>query len=581
MCGIGGVSSKKISLITQKKILKMNKYLAHRGPDDEGYFKSANKIIMIHTRLAIIDIEGGAQPIENSDYTLTANGEIYNDIEIRKENKKYKYQTGSDSESIISVYNNFGIDGFKKLRGMFAFALFDKKKEELIIGRDPFGIKPIYFCINDGSFIYSSEPQAIVKSKLFKPIIDENRVKELLQLQFCSGRETIFKGIYRLRPGEVLIIKDGKISESHIVNKTKSLKKNIINDDDILEKLKESVSLHQRSDVPYGLFFSGGIDSTIVLYLMSLINTSVNSYSIIFPGQENEKKNIEGLCKKFKSSINFIEFNENDFWELIPQTAKFFDDPVIDYAILPTFKLAREAKKDLKVILTGEGGDELFGGYGRYRSSMRKFFFKKRSFHKGIFSKIEELSHYFTGWNYSIEEVRSKINNLEFSELQKVQLLDFQEWLPNDLLIKLDRCLMAHGLEGRTPLIDTKLFSNFFLFPDNKKINKGLGKYFIRDFLNNKIPFYDSFKKKSGFTVPLKLWLPKMCVELSRVLPKMECLKNIFPSEKIKDLCISMKYNENAIIPVWRLTFYALWFIANMENKNVDGNTIDVLNENI
>ena len=581
MCGIGGVSSKKISLITQKKILKMNKYLAHRGPDDEGYFKSANKIIMIHTRLAIIDIEGGAQPIENSDYTLTANGEIYNDIEIRKENKKYKYQTGSDSESIISVYNNFGIDGFKKLRGMFAFALFDKKKEELIIGRDPFGIKPIYFCINDGSFIYSSEPQAIVKSKLFKPIIDENRVKELLQLQFCSGRETIFKGIYRLRPGEVLIIKDGKISESHIVNKTKSLKKNIINDDDILEKLKESVSLHQRSDVPYGLFFSGGIDSTIVLYLMSLINTSVNSYSIIFPGQENEKKNIEGLCKKFKSSINFIEFNENDFWELIPQTAKFFDDPVIDYAILPTFKLAREAKKDLKVILTGEGGDELFGGYGRYRSSMRKFFFKKRSFHKGIFSKIEELSHYFSGWNYSIEEVRSKINNLEFSELQKVQLLDFQEWLPNDLLIKLDRCLMAHGLEGRTPLIDTKLFSNFFLFPDNKKINKGLGKYFIRDFLNNKIPFYDSFKKKSGFTVPLKLWLPKMCVELSRVLPKMECLKNIFPSEKIKDLCLSMKYNENAIIPVWRLTFYALWFIANMENKNVDGNTIDVLNENI
>ena len=580
MCGIGGVSSKKISLITEEKILKMKRYLVHRGPDDEGHYKS-NKIIMIHTRLAIIDIKGGVQPIENSDYTLTANGEIYNDLEIRKENEKYKYQTGSDSESIISVYDNFGIDGFKKLRGMFAFALFDKKKEELIIGRDPFGIKPIYFCIKDGSFIYSSEPQSIIKSKLFNPNIGVNKVKELLQLQFCSGRETIFKGIYRLRPGEILIIKDGNISESHIFQKTDSLKKTIINDDDILEKLQESVSLHQRSDVPYGLFFSGGIDSTIVLYLMSLINKSVNSYSIIFPGQEHEKKNIENICKNFKSSIKFIEFNENDFWELIPQTAKFFDDPVIDYAVLPTFKLAREAKKDLKVVLTGEGGDELFGGYGRYRSSLRKFFFNKKSFHKGVFSKIEELSHYFLGWNYSIEEVRSRINGLDFSELQKVQLLDFQEWLPNDLLIKLDRCLMAHGLEGRTPLIDTKLFANFFLFPDHKKINKGLGKYFIRDFLNHKIPFYDSFKKKSGFTVPLKSWMPKMYIELSRVLPKMECLKNIFPSDKIKDLCLSMKYNENAIIPVWRLTFYALWFIANIENKNVDGNTIDVLNENI
>ena len=289
MCGIGGVSSKKISLITEEKILKMKRYLVHRGPDDEGHYKS-NKIIMIHTRLAIIDIKGGVQPIENSDYTLTANGEIYNDLEIRKENEKYKYQTGSDSESIISVYDNFGIDGFKKLRGMFAFALFDKKKEELIIGRDPFGIKPIYFCIKDGSFIYSSEPQSIIKSKLFNPNIGVNKVKELLQLQFCSGRETIFKGIYRLRPGEILIIKDGNISESHIFQKTDSLKKTIINDDDILEKLQESVLLHQRSDVPYGLFFSGGIDSTIVLYLMSLINKSVNSYSIIFPGQEHEKK---------------------------------------------------------------------------------------------------------------------------------------------------------------------------------------------------------------------------------------------------------------------------------------------------
>lgn len=580
MCGIGGVSAEKISLITQKKVFKMKKYLAHRGPDDEGHFKN-KKIVMIHTRLAIIDLKGGVQPIVNSKYVLTANGEIYNDLEIRKNNEKYKYRTGSDSESIIGVYNNFGLDGFKKLRGMFAFALFDKKKEELIIGRDPFGIKPLYFCIDNGSFIYSSEPQSIIKSKLIEPKIDENKVKELLQLQFCSGRETIFKGIYRLRPGEVLVIKDGKISESIIFEKTKLLKKPVINDDDILEKLKQSVSLHQRSDVPYGLFFSGGIDSTLVLYLMSLINKKVNSYSIIFPGQEHEKKKLENFCKKFKSSIHFIEFNESDFWNLIPQTAKFFDDPVIDYAILPTFKLAREVKKDLKVVLTGEGGDELFGGYGRYRSSMRNIFLKKKSFNKGPFSKIKSFSNYLKNWNYSLEEIRSRTKSSEYSELQKVQLLDFQEWLPNDLLIKLDRCLMANGLEGRTPLIDIKLFSEFFSFPDNEKINKGLGKYFIRNFLNKKIPFYDSFKKKSGFTVPLGLWLPKMHIELSKVLPKIECLKNIFPEDKIKRLCLSMRYNENSIIPVWRLTFYALWFIANIENKNIDGNAIDVLNENI
>ncbi len=581
MCGLAGISSNRIDENTKTSSLKILDFLSHRGPDDSGYFISKD-ILMLHTRLSIIDIPGGGQPIEGSQYILTANGEIYNDLEIREENRDYKYETGSDCESIICVYNNFGIEGFSKLRGMYAFSLYDKKKNELIIGRDPFGIKPLYFSFSNGKFIYSSEPQALIKSGLIVPRISKQKTKELLQLQFCIGRETIYKGIFRLRPGETLIIKKGEVIKSELFNKTNAFKRLLVNNKKINDTLSESISLHQRSDVPYGVFFSGGIDSTLVLYLMSKINTKpINSYSVIFPGEKQKEKLMKKLCKDLNSKLHCIEFDKNDFWNLIPQTAKAFDDPVIDYAILPTFKLAQEAKKDLKVVLTGEGGDELFAGYGRYRSSLRNFFFKKEPFHKGPFTNIKNFSTFFDNWNFELEKKRSYISNLNLTELQKVQILDYEEWLPNDLLIKLDRSLMFHGLEGRTPLIDLKVFHDLFGVEDFRKINKGFGKFFLRQFLKEKIPAYDSFERKSGFTVPLNIWIPEMYIKFSQTLPKIKCLTELFPSKLIKDLCLSLKTNKKAIIPIWRLTFFALWFIANIEKKSVDGSTFDVLYNNL
>ena len=580
MCGISGILSKKLNDELRQKAFKMANLLSHRGPDDFGTFEE-KEILLMQKRLSIVDILGGHQPIVNGDLVLIANGEIYNDLEIRKQNKDFKYKTGSDCESIICVYKKFGVEGFSKLRGMFAFAIYEKKTNKLILGRDQFGIKPLYFFSDVDHFIFSSELQSMIKSNLVKKRIIKSKVKELLQIQFCTGRTSIFKDIFRLRAGEILTIENKKITKSVIFNKLDNIKQSKINLRNKDTILRNSVSLHQRSDVPYGIFFSGGIDSTLVLYLMAQINIrKINSYSIIFPNQKKKKNYLEYISKSLNSKINFVEFTDKDFWKLLPFVAEALDDPVIDYAILPTFKLAQEASKEVKVVLTGEGGDELFGGYGRYRSGIRKFF-KKEFLNKGGFNKFRDLENYLTGWNKYLKLEKEKLNSLNLNKLQKLQYFDFEEWLTNDLLIKLDRCLMAFGLEGRTPLIDILLFKKFFKIDDNLKIKNGYGKYFIRKFLEKKIQGYNAFEKKEGFTVPINYWIPKQYKFLSQTLPKMKCLLELFPAQKIKDLCISLRSNNKAVIPVWRILFFSMWYISNFENKKIEGDTFDILNDNI
>ena len=579
MCGIAGISSKTIDKEFEEKCKTMASFLNHRGPDESGFFKDSNNL-MFHKRLSIVDLHGGKQPIENENYVLIVNGEIYNDTEIRKENNDYDFKTMSDSESILCVYEKYGIDGFKKLRGMYAFAIYEKKVNKIILGRDQFGIKPLYFHSSKNKFIYSSEIQSLIRSGLIKSDLDTNKIKELLQIQFNTGRETVFNDILRLRPGEILTVVDFNIISSKIFKKFDKEKKFRPTKKNIHDELEKSVLIHQRSDVPYGLFFSGGLDSTLILYFMSLVNSNpINCYSVVFENEKKQKEKLKEITDHFNSNLTCINFNETDFWSLLPEVARVMDDPVIDYAVVPTYKLAQEAKKKLKVILTGEGGDELFGGYGRYKTFTRRFF-KKDYFTKGAFTKLEKFNSELLGWNKNIEESKLRLENEDLTELQKIQLFDYNNWLPNDLLIKLDRCLMAHGLEGRTPLIDTELFKNFFLIDDFYKIKGNHGKYFIKDFIKEKINFYNPFHKKKGFTVPVNLWIPKKYKELSQILPKINCLRDLFKEEIIKKLCLNLRNSSKSIIPVWRLVFYALWYITNVDNKKkIEGDTFDVLRQ--
>ena len=387
MCGIAGLSlvTKNKSLV--KRFLNIKKSLFHRGPDGSGFYKKKN-ISLIHTRLSIVDLKQGYQPIKNKNLILIANGEIYNDLQIRKKYSNYKFITNSDSESILAVYKSKGIDGFKDLRGMYAFAIYDEEKDEIIISRDEFGIKPLYFALFNHGFIFCSELNSLRNAMPFKSSLNNQKVVEQLQFQYCTGNKTIYKGLNRLRPGETLIIQNGKIKESRF--RKLEVKRNIsINESFFKRKIIETVKTHLRSDVPYCLFLSGGIDSMLLLYcIMELKLKNITAFTMnVCTKQDHSFKQI---CLDYNIKLKELSFSENDFWDLIFLAAEKIDEPVADYAILPTLKLSKKASKEFKVVLTGEGGDELFGGYGRYKK-VQRFLFKgrdlKETFNSGTFFK--------------------------------------------------------------------------------------------------------------------------------------------------------------------------------------------------
>jgi asparagine synthase (glutamine-hydrolysing) len=571
MCGIAGLSlvTKNKSLV--KRFLNIKKSLFHRGPDGSGFYKKKNTSL-IHTRLSIVDLKQGYQPIKNKNLILIANGEIYNDLQIRKKYSNYKFITNSDSESILAVYKAKGIDGFKDLRGMYAFAIYDEEKDEIIISRDEFGIKPLYFALFNHGLIFCSELNSLRNAMPFKSSLNNQKVVEQLQFQYCTGNKTIYKGLNRLRPGETLIIQNGKIKESRF--RKLEVKRNVsINESFFKRKIIETVKTHLRSDVPYCLFLSGGIDSMLLLYcIMELKLKNITAFTMNVSTKQDHS--FKQICLDNNIKLKELSFSENDFWDLIFLAAEKIDEPVADYAILPTLKLSKKASKEFKVVLTGEGGDELFGGYGRYKK-VQRFLFKgrdlKETFNSGtFFKKLQKKNNDF----------KNKTQYFDFkntTKLQQKQLFDYKNWLPNDLLIKLDRCLMAFSLEGRTPFIDKNMFSNFFFVDDNLKIKSGFGKFYVRQFLKRNLKKYNSFSPKKGFTIPINEWIPKKIDLLKKNLLKLDFLLLFFTEKEIIFLCDEVKNDKKLSKSIWHIIFFSSWYLIHIEGIKERGNYFEVL----
>ena len=576
MCGIAGFSYIKPDKKISKRFFNTERYLSHRGPENSGFFKNPH-LDLIHTRLSIVDIKGGNQPIQNKRYVLVANGEIYNDPEIRKKNRTYKFVTNSDSESILALYERNGIDGLKLLRGMYAFIIYDKKLDEVIIGRDEFGIKPLYFSLMKNGIVFCSETKPIVSLKKSIPNINVWKLFEYMQLQYSSGTETLYEGIQRVAPGQILVIKRGKIIKSFLSSFTQ--KKKSINDAELItsldKSLRESVSSHLRSDVPYCIFFSGGIDSMLLLhYVHQLKKENVTAYSISF--DKDTSKNLEKITQTYNVDLVKVKFSEDDFWNWIFLAAEKIDEPVADYAILPTLKLASIASKKYKVALTGEGGDELFGGYGRYKKSQRVLFGKKDYLPKGAFNDVLG-SKKFQNWEYELKNLNSFFLKNKVTRLQSFQLFDYYNWLPNNLLVKLDRCLMTFSMEGRTPFIDKKLFNKLFYISDKEKIYNGVSKFYIRKFLNSNIQNYNFFEKKKGFTVPIYEWIPKKINFLRELLLKQDFLKEYFSKDELVKICSAIRINKKFVKPLWHIIFFTSWYLVNIKGIKKRGNFFDIL----
>ena len=580
MCGIAGQVGGSDSRVAQ-----MIEALTHRGPDGIRVEETPGAAFA-HARLSIIDLEGGWQPMHAAGSTVIGNGEIYNYLELTRDHQLTDVlTTGSDFEPLLHLYAREGEAAFARLRGMYALC-FIGHDSRAFLARDPFGIKPLYIMEHAGGLAFASEPRAFFKAGLMQTVLDDEAAKELLAFNYTFGARTPFQGLRRLAPGEVCEVRDGRIVSNY---RQPWLPKNLPRESgegdhnvvegalpphgarlakpnapstasrspspvftgevsDLLTQLdrvlENSVMVHQRSDVPYGLFLSGGIDSAAIATLMARLNERpVTAYTCGFDaaGAADERAQAERVARALNLDWRETTFGEEDFWRIAPQVAWALDDPTADYATLPTYKLAEAAKGTLTVVLTGEGGDELFGGYGRYRRALRPAWLGGRP--------AEPRG----GGAAALERWRAEAKAPPgLTPLQQAQWADIQTWLPNDLLLKLDRCLMAHGLEGRTPFLDPEVAAFAFPLPDRMKVQGRYGKWLLRKWLERACPAAEPWARKQGFTVPVEAWIAPRAADIAQRLGDIEAVRRVKP-----DAAAAFQAGDPGVR--WPLLFFALW----------------------
>lgn len=550
MCGIAGV------LGGGDSARPMIERIAHRGPNgirvEDGKGWSIG-----HARLSIIDLEGGWQPLHAAGSTIIGNGEIYNYLELTEAfGLKDRLSTGSDFEPLLHLYALEGEKAFDRLRGMYAFCLIGGDGRTWLV-RDPFGIKPMYVQDEsdgrDQGVAFASEPRAFG----VPPALNRHAAGQLLSLNY-SFSPPVLSGSQRLPPGAIAQVRDGLIEVERVRPALPSPGVTPGDEAALLERLdavlEDSVRVHQRSDVPYGLFLSGGVDSATIATLMSRLNARpVVGFTCGFdaPGARDERAQAERVARSLNLDWRETTFTEEDFWALAPQVAWALDDPTADYATLPTFKLAQAARKDLTVVLTGEGGDELFGGYGRYRRAMRPRWLGGRP------AEPQAESPWIDDWRHAAARVAVPGR----TRLQEAQAADVATWLPDDLLLKLDRCLMANGLEGRTPFLDPEVATFAFNLPDRMKLRGRYGKWLLRKWLERHCPAAEPWARKKGFTVPVASWIGPRAGDLG---PRVAGVKAVGQVMDVGDIHAIFSAETHAARR-WPLMFLALWSLIHLE----------------
>jgi len=578
MCGIAGVLGGGPEAEAQARA--MAQAVAHRGPDGVRV-QRVGDAALAHARLSIIDLERGWQPLTAADSTVIGNGEIYNYLELIEEHGlRDRLQTGSDFEPLLHLYAREGEAAFQRLRGMYAFCLVGGDGRTWLV-RDPFGIKPLYWSQTDGTLRFASEPRALAAARAF----DASAAQELLALNYSlrSG----FPDVVRAPPAVVrelapFPLDGGKVGDGDARREAafeasgqeggcaasapiRPLRGHLppsrgtVSEGEQLKRLdavlEDSVRVHQRSDVPYGLFLSGGIDSSAVATLMARLNTRpITAYTCGFdaPGARDERAAAERVAKALNLDWRETSFGEEDFWRILPAVASALDDPTTDYAALPTYKLAEAAKGTLTVILSGEGGDELFAGYGRYRRALRPALLGGRPAEPQIDAPFlkDRGQGALQRWRRAAEPPPG------LTRLQQAQWGDIATWLPNDLLLKLDRCLMAHGLEGRTPFLDPEVAAFAFHLPDWLKVRGSYGKWILRKWLERHCPAAEPWARKQGFTVPVAAWIAPRAADLGRTVPAHEGVAQVCDIDAVRAVFTDPAQAHNR----WPLLFYAVWW---------------------
>ncbi len=608
MCGFVGFADTKLKIDRLQIIENMSDTIVHRGPDSASKYSDDN-VTLGFRRLKIIDLsDQGNQPIYNEDSScvLVFNGEIYNFQELRVdlEKKGHLFKSNTDSEVILHSYEEYGVELLQKIRGMFAFALWDTKNETMLLARDFFGIKPLYYTQNttDNSFIFGSEIKSFLKHPAFIKELNKDALRPYLTFQYSVLDETFFKGVYKLKPGHYMIYKKGNIQIKSYWSVNYDKKENSLDYyvNQIKEAMKESVNYHKISDVKVGSFLSGGIDSS---YIASLLKPN-KTFSVGFHDYES-MFNETNLAKDL-SDILHIEnhkkiISADEFFEVIPTIQYHMDEPQSNLSSVPLYFLAQLASEYVTVVLSGEGADEIFAGYTWYQKSKKMNIYEKIPFPVRRFVSYmnkalpkNQITNFLVKGGQKIEEkfigqakvfeekdalkllkdeyksgpsiksitkqVYDKVQNKD--DLTKMQHLDLNLWLPGDILLKADKMSMAHSLELRVPFLDKEIMALSSEIPSYHQVNNKDTKYALRTAALEVLPSEWANRPKLGFPVPIKYWL--------REDKYYHIIKEMLQSdiaEKFFDTKILVKYLEehylgksNYARNIWTVYVFLVWY---------------------
>lgn len=557
MCGIAGIVSENINFdFTQ--IEKFDKYLKHRGPDDKGLFKMGS-CVFLHRRLSIIDLSPkGRQPFFNESNTIMSicNGEIYNYLKLRQKllSKGHHLKSFSDNEIVVHLYEEYGENFIDYVEGEFAIAILDNPKRKLLLYRDRFGVKPIYYLFDSKAFYFSSDFTSLAKEFLSNKTIDVEALNHFIIFRYVPAPATLFQNIKKIPDGHYLRLENKSIKllkYYFLIYRTKK-----INEADAIRQLREKIfeAIQSRliSDVPLGVFLSGGLDSSIIVSVMHNLGLkNIKTYSIGFKNEKNEISNefkfSDIIAKQFKTNHRKIIISEEDFYNSFDEWLEAMGEPVGAPAALPWFLLSKIASKEVKVILNGQGGDENFGGYGWYKTMHKVFNYKKApeqflAYYSGIqeSEKNRLLTRNFKRTDISLRKVREifrSFKNLgQRDNLSAICYLDFHLGLPEVGLKEVDAATMNFGLEARVPYLNYGLVEFCCTLPEDLKIKSNNEKYILKETFKNSLPKEIINRKKLGFPVPVATWckakLGKMIKDI--VLSKCSLKRGIFNEKELR-----------------------------------------------
>jgi asparagine synthase (glutamine-hydrolysing) len=615
MCGfIGCVHDKTQNYSEEQKqqFKNMNDIITHRGPDDDGFYYD-DHIQFGFRRLSIIDIESGHQPLtyENERYWIIFNGEVYNYVELREEllTEGLTFATSSDTEVIIALYSHLKEKAVEKLRGMFSFVIWDKQEQTLYGARDPFGIKPFFYFEDGDRTFFASEKKSILLG-LENDVLNYDSLQHYLTYQFVPEPNTLSDGIKKLEPGHFFTKKIGSPLEikrywkAHFGPVHKS-------EPDFIKEIKDvlfdSVKMHMRSDVPVGSFLSGGIDSSIIASIAKEYHPAIKTFSVGFEHNGFSEIDVakETAEKLGVENISYV-ISPQEYMNEIPKIMWHMDDPLADPACVPLYFVAREARKHVTVVLSGEGADELFGGYNIYREPQSLEVFNKipragkvllkgianmmpegmrgKSFiERGVtpmeeryignakmFTEIEKrelLNVYREGLDYTDITKPLYTESRGYDPVDRMQYIDIHTWMRGDILLKADKMTMAHSLELRVPFLDKEVFKVASKIPTSLKTTHGTTKYILRKAAEGVVPAHVLDRKKLGFPVPIRHWLKDEMNEWAKKIIRESntdhLINKAYVLQLLEEHCQGKADNSRKI---WTVLMFMVWHQVYVED---------------